>query len=219
MPEGKQILVIDLKEKGLETRVLDRGIGPPQNPCWSHSGRFMAFTEMGDVLLADRQTNNWKGFRYGSDPTNLSSVNYYDDACRVAPLATWLLGEIGASAHTPLWVDGFSWTPDDKRLYFHYQRQGGSGVSDVGYIDLVPDQTSGYRKPWFAGYRFQVRWIDVKGHVLLFDPAVCPDGSAVAVTMMNNEDSSYSLSLIDDKGDVLATLGPDLWQAAWRPVH
>jgi WD40-like Beta Propeller Repeat len=218
VPQGKSLLVIDLKDKGRETSVLDRGIGHPSNPVWSRSGRWLAFTESGDVWLADRQGDDWKGFR---DTPELEGIVYYDDAARIAPIGQWLVGEIGASSHTPFWVDGLSWAPDEKRLYFHFQRQGGSGVSEVGYIDFGPAKTPTLHRPWFDDMTFTVSWITVKDHDILFDPAVCPNGSAIAVTIQGADDENYAykLCLIDNQGNVLATLGEDAWQAAWRPQH
>jgi hypothetical protein len=175
----------------------------------------MLFTSDGDIWLGERQLNLndlLKGYRL--------KVSYVD-AIRLAPLAFFFDGQ-GGSVSTPFWVDDLAWFPDEKSLVFHYQRQGGGGVSNVGFIDLTPvsapkDMHS--INKWFnslSGYKIEIRWLDDSAS----GPAICPDGLTVSVSkdFKGSAVGEFGLVLIDKAGNNVKSLIPEAEQAAWRPI-
>ena len=210
---GIKLVGLDKRENGSFTGQHRRGF--VNAVAWSPSGRKMLFTSDGDIWLGERQLNLndlLKGYRL--------KVSYVD-AIRLAPLAFFFDGQ-GGSVSTPFWVDDLAWFPDEKSLVFHYQRQGGGGVSNVGFIDLTPvsapkDMHS--INKWFnslSGYKIKIRWLDDSAS----GPAICPDGLTVSVSkdFKGSAVGEFGLVLIDKAGNNLKSLIPEAEQAAWRPI-
>lgn len=209
---GIKLVGLDKREYGSYTGQHRRG--SVNAVAWSHSGRKMLFTSDGDIWLGERQLNRndlLKGYRL--------EVSYVD-AIRLAPLAFFFDGQ-GGSVSTPFWVDDLAWFPDEKSLVFHYQRQGGGGMSNVGFIDLMPvpepkDMHS--INKWFnslSGYKTIIRWLDDSAR----GPAICPDGLTLSVSkrFKGSVVGEFGLVLIDKSGNNLKPLIPEAEQAAWRP--
>jgi len=140
-------------------------------PAWSPSGQTLAFVKGGDVWMARRGTPSKKGV---SILAKGAANDYYDEANRLAPLASFNDAELGASGITPFYVDEVAWTSNERKLAFHYQRVNGTGVSEIGYLDLIPADRSIHTGS--AAYRYKVHWLlqDV------FSPRICPDGKTLS---------------------------------------
>jgi hypothetical protein len=207
--DERGLRVYDLKKPGAYAVILAGGRWITDNPAWDAAGVNMAFTRNGDIWIAlrgDQDHGQWK-VRGGTEGTY---IHYYEDARRLAPLAVWNDGEIGCSARTPFWVDDLEWTPDGKRLVFHYQRQGGSGISQVGYLDLEP---AGESEDWDDASGFRVKTVWLTGpNDLFFNPRICPDGETLS--FVNN---TGELFLCDWSGSQMVKVLNDVDQFAWRP--
>ncbi|MFI5387337.1 MAG: TolB family protein [Fimbriimonadales bacterium] len=172
-------------------------------PRWSPSGRELAFARNGDIWLAHR------------DVTQVSAepVDYYGDANRLAPLAVFNDTERGASVATPFWVDELEWTRDEKRLVFHFQRQGGSGVSEIGYLDLRKAARTNWRS--FSGFSYEEHWILGKDK-MAFSPRICPDGTTLSC--VSYDDGDPSLYVCSWDGKAKRKVLKDVQYPDWRPV-
>ncbi|MCO5297570.1 MAG: hypothetical protein M9921_12010 [Fimbriimonadaceae bacterium] len=182
-------------------------------PTWSPSGSKLAFTRNGDVWIALRNVERWRAaIRDGGGLHDEGgySVDYYDDARRLVALAVWNDGETGVSARTPFWVDGLAWTADEKRLIFHFQRMGGSGVSQVGTIDLEPVESGDWELQ--SGFRTKVTWLTGIGETTLW-PQVCPDGTRLSVVR------DGGLEILPWDGSAPQSILGDVWDYAWRPFQ
>lgn len=164
---------------------------------WSPSGKTLAFIRNGDVWIANR------------DLAQVSSDarNYYDAANRLAPLATFNDIELGASAQTPFWVDDLEWTRDEKRLVFHFQRHGGSGVSEIGYLDLRPGEPDVHNT---SGFSYTVHWILEQ----VLSPRICPDGKTLSCVTIGQ---TMDLTVCSWDGHAKRTVLKSVENPDWRP--
>jgi len=89
--------------------------------------------------------------------------------------------ETGVSLVTPSWVDEIAWTRDERRLVFHFCRVDGSGVAEIGYLDLQPvNKADRVPDDWatWSGFKYSVQWI-LDG---VWSPQICPDGATLSFT-------------------------------------
>ncbi|HTQ09960.1 MAG TPA: hypothetical protein VMI31_07825 [Fimbriimonadaceae bacterium] len=173
-------------------------------PRWSPSGRELAFARDGDIWLAHRDLHQIR----------METFDYYGNANRLAPLAMFNDAESGGSAETPFWVDELEWTRDERRLVFHFQRQGGSGVSEIGYLDLR--RTRGTLHSNISGFSYATHWILGKDR-MAFSPAICPDGETLSyVAIDDNGDLSLYVCAWD--GSHRRRILRDVENPDWRPV-
>ena len=184
--------------------------------AWSPSGKKFIFTSDGDIWIGTRDQDLMQDLSQG-----YPMARGYVNARRLAPLAFFYEAP-GGSMSTPYWVDDLAWFGSENSILFHYQRQGGSGVSKVGVIDVTPVKASNDpdREDWFdsnSGYRTKVRWLPI---AYALGPAICPDGKTVSVTtyIQKNEWGDFGLVLINKVGKIVKVLIPNAEQATWRPV-
>ncbi len=175
--------------------------------AWSPSGKYLAFTRNGDVWLAEKGGDDKMDDLWSS-----IVLDYYNNANRLVAVATFNDVPRGVSVATPYWADGLSWTSDEKRLVFQYQRYGGSGVSEVGYIDLEPST----ERAWgtYDGLKAKVTWIDCE--YLVLDPQVCPDGKTLSGRIDIAEGWTWALMSWD--GKQTRKLFGDAEKVRWRPA-
>jgi|GEM_PF-2679285 len=171
-------------------------------PRWSPSGRELAFARNGDIWLAYRDLA-----RVSTDPGG-----YYNEANRLAPLAAYNDTERGASVATPYWVDELEWTRDENRLVFHFQRQGGSGVSEIGYLDLR--KTAASLPSNICGFSYTTHWILGKER-MAFSPRICPDGKTLSYVSNDPDDQSLYVCAWD--GTHKRRVLRDVENPDWRP--
>lgn len=185
----------------LGAEVLSSGHVVTYCPRWSRSGRWLAFVREGDIWTARREF-----------PITESAVDaprsYWGEARRLAPLAVFN-DTAGGSASTPFWVDDLAWTRDERKLVFHFQRQGGSGVSEIGFLNLSPNRASGWAGQ--AHFAYTVHWILKRG----FFPRICPDGKTLSFVLWSDPMCLY---VCDWTGKGKRLLISDVWYPAWRPI-
>lgn len=216
---GEGLRVYDLQVSGLSDDILTQLNWTEGSPTWSPTGAMLAFTRNGDVWVASRDVERSRaagrlsgsGYEGGFADQDGFTVDYYDDARRLAALAVWNDGEIGVSARTPFWVDDLAWTTDERRIAFHFQRIGGSGVSQIGYLELEPVPLS---RSWAdeCGFKVTTHWLTSLDE-FTFCPRICPDGETLSFI---NE--GYNLCLADWEGKSRHKLLENVDQFAWRPM-
>jgi len=166
-------------------------------PRWSPSGRYLGFIHNGDIWIAERDPNSLRR----SQP--FDGRFYYWRGRRLLPLAAYYDADMGAGATTPCWVDEIEWTRDEKRMAFHFQRMGGAGVSEIGYVDLLPPV---HRWEDFSGFHTKTTWLGAG-----FSPRICPDGRTLSYI------AGSALTLVTWDGKTKRKLFDDLEDPAWRP--
>lgn len=172
-------------------------------PTMSPSGKNLAFTRNGDVWISNRseETGNPSVLDYGSC--------YFIDARRVAPLAVFNDTD-GGSASTPYLVNDLVWL-DEKHLWYHVQRYGGSGVSKIGLITL---NNSKYGYPTQDSTTTKLLTDPDK---TVFGPGLCPDGKTLTAIMHDGDD--FSLFTVDSNVNPIRVICKGLVDRyAWRPV-
>jgi len=194
--EGQpQVLFSEMRDPG----------GKNYGAQWSPDGKTLAFLHSGDIWIADRDPNCLDR----SQP--FDARDYYWKGRRLAALAQFSEDERSASASTPYWVDEVEWTRNERRLAFHFQRIGGSGVSEIGYIDLSLAPKESLRWEDFSGFRTRTHWLIKEG----FFPRICPDGHTLSyVTAFAND----TLTLVTWDGKTKRKLFDDVFYPAWRPA-
>jgi len=173
-------------------------------PAWSPSGRELAFVKQGDIWIAHREDTS-KRVRSGPIVTS----DYYSEANRLAALAEFNDAEIGVSLATPFWVDEVAWTGDEKKLVFHYQRQQGSGVSEIGYLDLKPVERTVHGT--LSGFKTTVHWLFSE----VASPRICPDGKTLSYVKGWNDPAIF---LSDWSGKHTRKVIANAANPDWRPL-
>jgi Tol biopolymer transport system component len=187
--------------------------GPTNTMRWSPSGLTMAYVHSGDIWIAKRDVQNIKvELDYAKD-SQFDGWSYYDYAQRLAALASFNDAENGASATTPFWVSELAWTGSGKRLAFGYSRIWGSGVEEIGYLDLVkvPEDWPNY----LSGYQVKTHWIWKE----TYQPKICPDGQTLSFIKLHwsQKDDRDWLSVGTWDGKSKRKLIPDVEEYDWRP--
>lgn len=189
---------------------------PTYAPAWSPSGKTLAFVRAGDIWVAHAFTNSMG--QYPDKSVGWIDANtYYDDAQRLAPLAIFNDAETGASLITPYWVDELAWTRNERRLAFHFRRVGGSGVAEIGYLDLQRVKNSdSVPQDWatWSGFKYTVHWIldDV------WSPRICPDGKTLSFTAFHEaSDGHFDLFLGSWDGKKRRRILTNVENPDWRP--
>ena len=175
-------------------------------PAWSPSGKWLTFAKNGDVWIAQRDTEN----KFVGD-----IEQYYKFAFRLAPLAIFSDAEVGVSDTTPYWVDELTWL-GDRKIVFHFQRQFGSGVSQIGYLDLTPvSQKENEETDWskWSGFTYKLHWI-LDG---VFSPRICPDGKTLSYVGSWDDLDSMGLRVCDWEGKHSKLLIKGAFSPDWRP--
>lgn len=215
IPFGNAIKLAGLDGKDHGIYEGQRRRGYVNATSWSPSGKKFLFTSDGDIWIGIRDQDLMNDLSQG-----YTMASGYVKARRLAPLAFFYEAP-GGSMSTPFWVDDLAWFGNEKRILFHYQRQGGTGVSKVGIIDLTPVKVSNDpdREDWFdsnSGYRTKVMWLPIYA----FNPAICPDGVTLSVTKhAANGNDFFGLILVNNHGHDTVNLIANATEAVWRPTH
>lgn len=175
-------------------------VAPTYFADWSPSGRWMAFVKAGDLWLACR----------GSCPKDnrIDLSDYYDTDTRLAALAQFHDHDgSGDSAWTPNFVTEMDWTQDEKRIVFVVQRVGGSGIYDIGYVDVNPKTLSDYVPP------YQLHQYIAEG----LCPRICPDGRTLSYAAQDGGGGDWNLYISDWSGKLRRLVMRDVDTYDWKP--
>ena len=213
---SETIVLVGLDVVFTQNEIFAGTIHAPTNAMrWAPSGLAMAYAHGGDVWLAHREADQLKSDQAIAKRDGLFGNGYYHYAQRLAPLASFNDGELGASAGTPFWVTQLAWTKSGKRLAFGYSRIGGSGVAEVGYLDLVKAPADWSNN--HSGYQVRTQWI-WKDVIL---PRICPDGFTLSFVKLpwGDKEDRYWLCLGAWDGKSKLRLIPDVIDYDWRPLR
>lgn len=200
---ARGIGIVDLRS-GKTGRILDRWTHwYTWGGRWSPSGRYLGFIRNGDVWLANRSAETMR------EPGSATEGDYYDAANRLAAIAVFNDVEHGASIATPYWVDDLAWTKDESKLVFHFQRQGGSGVSEIGFLDLKRNPKPSWDN--VTAFKTTTRWILKDAHT----PRLCPDGQTLSYVSLGENGGLYVCSW---EGRSKKFVMRDVANPDWRPV-
>lgn len=204
VPKDGQIWVYDFVNPQYNRAAMSRHeLWDEGVPAMSPSGKHLAFVRNGDVWISD-QPNGW------AYPSILEGGNcYYDDSRRIAPLAHYHDAS-GGSASTPFLVNDLVWL-DEQNIWYHYQRRGGSGVSEVGLITVRETEVGEPSQETTVCKRFASN--------MVFNPGLCPDNKTLTLVMHDNdEDEDYCLYVVDrEVKPVKKFKGISFERYAWRP--